>query len=584
MYKDNKKIRILIGIIIIIQTILFIIVGQNKSYLHMDEAYSYGLASYNKTEIQNNEDFYNEWHNKKYYEDYLTVNENEKFMFSQVYDNQKADNHPPLYYLILRIAMGFNIDHYSKWTGIIVNIIIYCFITIFMYLIISKLLTGKNKYKEKSIILAFISSVMLSSLTNVIFIRMYALSTLNIIITTYLHMKLLDSSKIDYKLLFFIGLSALVGSLTHYYYLFYLAILFMMFVIKYIREKRYKELIYYILTMCCGAVVSLIIFPYSIQHMFFGYRGQGVINNLANIQQYIVNVILYFIITNTYVFNNILIVLLIGIVIICLYKLLKHKKILNEKNRYIKYIAIPTLFYFIIVSICSPYIELRYILPISSMIFIIVMYFVYNTLHSIFKEKTTNRIIVSIFLVMFIMVFLSNEIVALIIGKDFRSEKEYLYSNKTELVEKLKSECNLPIDIIPKIDGIPLDNVLLFLKDFKIEPQVMYSNTLEIMQKVKGELKGVPTIYFFNSNNNRFLDDILLFANIEESYIAKDIECSEEKIEEILENKDISNGMLIFINDWQDNENIINTVKKATNMYDVTYLQRLNMCDVYYIR
>lgn len=84
----------------------------------------FGLASYNKTEIQNNNDFYNMWHSKEYYRDYLTVNENEKFMFSQVYENQKNDNHPPLYYLILRIAMGFNINQYSKWIGIILNIII----------------------------------------------------------------------------------------------------------------------------------------------------------------------------------------------------------------------------------------------------------------------------------------------------------------------------------------------------------------------------------------------------------------------------------------------------------------------------
>ena len=208
-----------------------------------------------------------------------------------MYENQKNDSHPPLYYLILRIAMGFNINQYSKWTGIILNIIIYAFITIFMYLIISKLLKGQNKYKEKSIILAFISSIMLSSITNVLFIRMYTQSTLNIVITTYLHIKLLDSNQTNYRLLVFISLFALVGSLTHYYYLFYLAILFIMFVIKYIKEKKYKELIRYILAICCAAVVSLIIFPYSIQHMFFGYRGQGVLNNLSNIHKYIVNII-----------------------------------------------------------------------------------------------------------------------------------------------------------------------------------------------------------------------------------------------------------------------------------------------------
>ena len=34
----------------------------------MDEAYSLGLASYDKVEIQDNENFYNIWHDGKYYE------------------------------------------------------------------------------------------------------------------------------------------------------------------------------------------------------------------------------------------------------------------------------------------------------------------------------------------------------------------------------------------------------------------------------------------------------------------------------------------------------------------------------------
>ena len=62
---------------------------------------------------------------------------------------------------------------------------------------------------------------------------MYALSTLNVLITTYLHLMLLEKKEIDYKLLIFIGISALAGSLTHYYYLFYLAMMFIMFAIKY---------------------------------------------------------------------------------------------------------------------------------------------------------------------------------------------------------------------------------------------------------------------------------------------------------------------------------------------------------------
>ena len=542
----------------------------------------FGLASYNKPEIQNNNDFYNVWHNKEYYQDYLKVNDYEKIMFSQIIENQKNDNHPPLYYLILRIAMGFNINVFSKWPGIVINIIIYIFITIFMYLIGSKILRGKEKYKEKSVFLAFISSIMLSAVTSAIFIRMYALSTLNIVITTYLHLKLLENK--SNMILIGISISVLIGSLTHYYYLFYLVALFIMFVIKYIKEKKYKQLIEYVLAIGVAGICSLIIFPYSINHIFFGYRGKGVLNNLSNIGQHFVNILLYLFITNVYVFNNFLIVLMLVIVSVCIYKIIRHKKIIEEKNKYVKYIAIPTLFYFIIVSICSPYIELRYIIAVSPMIFILVMNCIYEILQNLFKEKTINKIMIFIFISMIIMSFISNDIIDLIIGKDFRNEQESSYSSKAELIENLKNKCNIPIELIPQIEGIPLANVLLYIKDFKIEPEVLYSNKRDIMKKVTNELKSVPALYLFNSDNNRFLDDILLFANIKESYIAKDIECTKENIKDIMENKDISNGILIFINDWQNNEKIVDIVKQSMNLSNVTYLKRLNMCDVYYIK
>ena len=578
-YFNSKSI---ITMVLLIQTIIFIIAGINKSYIHMDEAYSLGLASYNKTEIQANEDFYNNWHNKEYYEDYLSVNSDEIGNYKPVYENQKNDVHPPLYYLLLRVAMGLNINNYSKWTGIILNIIIFTFITIFMYLIINILLEGDNRCKEKSAILALISSLTLSSINNAIYIRMYALSTLNIVITTYLHLKLLDKKGNNYKLLILIGIFALLGSLTHYYYLFFLATLFIMFVIKYIKEKEYKELIKYVLTMVFAGIISLVIFPYSIQHMFFGYRGQGVISKLTNISEFLKSIGVYLLIINVYAFNNILFILFILGLSIIIYKLCKKINILENKNKYVKYIAIPTIVYTILVAISSPWLELRYIMPVCNLIFILVIYFISELMKNIVKEKTANKIIVMIFLLLFIMPFLSNQTINFILGKDFRNEKEDSYSSKTEIVEKLKNEINMPVKMFFNFNDSSIDNVLLFLKDFKIEPEVMYSGKQDIVKTIKDNC-NLPAIYCFNSNNNRFLDDILLFANINESYIAKDIEYNQENIKRIMENKNTSEEVLIFINDGQKNDDILSVIKDSFKLENITYLKRLNACDVYLV-
>ena len=522
--EDKKKEKIIIGIILIIQTIIFAIIGANKSYIHMDEAYSLGLASYDKVEIQDNEDFYNTWHNGAYYEDYLCVNDDEIGQYKQVYENQKNDVHPPLYYLILRFAMGFHKNSYSKWPGIIVNMVIYVFVTIFMYLILKKILVDQYKYREKSAIIAMASSIVLASITNVIYIRMYALSTLNILITTYLHLKLLDKNEIDYKLLVLIGISALVGSLTHYYYLFYLGMIFIMFAIKYIKEKRYKELIAYVVTMCIAGAISLIIFPYSIKHLFFGYRGQGALSKLTQISEFLKCIALYVYKFNRHAFNGLLFVLLLLILGLIIYKKVTKKKIFENENKYIKYIAIPTAFYTLLVALSSPWIELRYIMPVCGLVFILIIYLLENVMQNIWSKKNIYKIL----------------IVVLVI-----------------------------ILITPII--------------FKMEPEEEFLDKRDIVEKVQNEL-NVPTIYMFNSNENRFLDDILLFSKLDNSYIAKDVECTNENINKILKGKDLSNGVLIFINGGQNNDDIMDKIKSATGLNEWKWIKGLNACNIYYIR
>ena len=60
--KKRKEI-LMIVILLILQTIIYIFVGANKNYIHIDEAYSYGLTNYDRVEIEENPDFYNTWHN-----------------------------------------------------------------------------------------------------------------------------------------------------------------------------------------------------------------------------------------------------------------------------------------------------------------------------------------------------------------------------------------------------------------------------------------------------------------------------------------------------------------------------------------
>ena len=117
---------------------------------------------------------------------------------------------------------------------------------------------------------------------------------------------------------------------------------------------------------------------------------------------------------------------------------------------------------------------------------------------------------------------------------------------------------------------------------FKMEPEEQFLDKKEIVEKLQNEL-NVPTIYMFNSSQNRFLDDILLFSVLDESYIAKDVECTDENIQNILKGKDLSNGLVVFINGGQENDQIMETIKNATGLSKLEWIKGLNACNVYYV-
>ena len=66
-----------LALVLIMQTVVYVLAGTSKVYIHMDEAFSLALTQYDKISITDNADFYNTWHDNAYYDDYLSVQEEE---------------------------------------------------------------------------------------------------------------------------------------------------------------------------------------------------------------------------------------------------------------------------------------------------------------------------------------------------------------------------------------------------------------------------------------------------------------------------------------------------------------------------
>ena len=520
MKKINKE-KIALLFIIIIQIIVYIFLGTQKQYIHMDEAYSIGLTNYDKVEITQNEDFYNNWHTKQYYEDYISIGKDELTNISPVYENQKNDVHPPFYYLLLRIAYSFNTDHFSKWPGIILNIIILTLSNILVYKILEQII----KDKKKALLICFVNGLVVSSLESVMYIRMYALNALMLLLVAYIHMQNFKKENITIKTLIAIGITVLISVLTHYYNLIYIAVIYIIYMIIYIKNKQYKNAVKYTTPMIIAGILFLVIFPYSIQHVFMGYRGQGVLSNFTNIYQMMINFTIYMYIVNNTIFNRLLGLILLFFIGVAVYKLTKNKKIvLKIENKKLLLITIPAIIYFIIVAVSSPYTEVRYIIPVCSFLFIYIIYILNLVIDKLVEEKYSRIAFTVVLLFILIMPILTHQ----------------------------------------KIDNLYLEHK-------------------QIIKQVEEKYADLPTIYLFNTNQNRFLDDIYLFTKIEESYILDLENANEETIEKILENKDIENGIILWVNEGFERENYIDMIMSVINFKNCEHLKRMNACDIYYI-
>ena len=384
----------------------------------MDEMYSYGLMNYDKLNIADNSDFLNTWHNKEYYEDFLEVNKDELYDFKPVYENQKNDVHPPLYYLLLRIASSFNIDNFSKWSGLILNILIFAISNIFIYLI-AKIIFKNPIY---ALLTCLINGFTLIALNSSLYIRMYELCNLNILIITYLHLKIYNKEKLKISYAIIITICLILGGLTHYYCFIYVFTLAIIYISKCIRTKRYRNLVLYLASTIIAAGVYLLIFPYAISHILFGYRGVGTSVNILN------NLLGYMWIINKEFFNYLLPLVLVLTIVACLKK--KKRKLNLSKKIYL--LLIPILIYLIVVILKAPYVEARYIMPIYSIIIISSIYLTKTYLKKEWDNKSTLFITTLLFLLIIYSPMLT------------RTKLEYTYTKYNNIAKNIE-EKNLPI-------------------------------------------------------------------------------------------------------------------------------------------
>ena len=470
-------------IILILTTIfMFYWIGQKEGF-HEDEIFSYGSSNYkwdNVFQAAGKSDFINRaiekyiisdsfgetLENIKYYlsnqsefsalsgeiqkndkpvwktseeaTDYATVGEGDVFNYFSVYYNQSRDVHPPLFYALVHLFSSIAYGIFSKYIIFAINLIFFlltCFIIRKIFILFNK--------KWLGLVAIVLYGLSMGAASTVVFLRMYMMLTFFCLAYLYINLKILNNSlEITKKEKWAIFAVVLLGFLTQYYFCIFALFVFALMCIRFIQKKQFKMMRKYIIIHIVTAIVGIILFPASIYHIFFSYRGAGAVSNGRTIiesLEFFINELLY-----AFSINNVLIYVLlgamaIGIVVRTIIKIkgLKQERV-QKLYQYIL-IIIPTIVYFVIVSITSPNVEskyaVRYVMPILPELAILLVLAIYR----IFSNK---KIAYSITIV---------AIVVITTNGFFTNEPKYLYrgyNNYLKIAEEYKD-----LDFVYAVDN-----------------------------------------------------------------------------------------------------------------------------------
>lgn len=502
---------IIIIIIMLFQTLYKIYIDTTKEDFFIDEIYSYGLMNNDEAFIFKRDDFSGNWHTGEYFNDYTVINSNEIFNISSVYRNQVEDVHPPLYYLLLRIAATGTINYFTKWTGLILNIIIYIFSAILVYKI------GKILFRDRlhSILLLVLYGFSLFSMQNTTYIRMYQLLELQMLLLMHWHLKNYNK-KLNYKELFKLGIYIITGFLTHYYYAVAAIAFYILNMIRYLKTKNKKDIIKYNVCLVISAMIAVLIFPASIEHIFSGYRGKASINKLmytGSAKPFFLNVLSYLKLISENMFNIVeLKYLIIPVILLIIYMMIKKRKV----NMKVIYITSFIIIYVLIIAKSAPYSDLRYIMSAMVFVLIVLEYFVKNGLQILIKNK---KILYAICIIMTII--LSVPLVQ-------NDKLKYMYYGNQQQIEKLEEYASIPAIYIYHDADMTQNKFVSNVNYLRILENVYILNNNELFfgeDSIYDEIYSDGFMYFEMGT----LDDIELNINIDE----------------ILEGIDTSNGILI---------------------------------------
>ena len=438
-----------------------------KSGFHADEYYSYYSTELTKgLNVPENG-----WMQHDDYYDEFRVLKGEGFRYGLVKQIQSWDVHPPMYYWVLHTVCSMFPGTFTKWTGLGINLIFHG-ISLWLIMYLTQLLLmaidnrgstgskqeicGDDSKSDNSSIVAigkkkdgdngsgsticnsvrgFLPVIVMAvwglspeSISEVVFIRMYAMLTMLILLTLIFHVKQMMRPQTDRLPIneFVIPVAALtyVGFMTHYYYVVFLFFIALFFWIWRIRELRsstgltgdsvvlqgassenkadtdqvsgassdnkadikrssgiFGRIIAYPLILVIPLILGYLTYPSCLGQIFRGQRGTQAIGSFADTSNTFERIRFFADVLSKQSFGGLLFLWLVLITFILLAAKVQNKKLIGIGCHECTMTLIATVCYFLIVSKTGLLMgdeSIRYIMPMCGIAVMLVLIYLVN--------------------------------------------------------------------------------------------------------------------------------------------------------------------------------------------------------------
>ena len=401
----NKNKRYIINFIIFFILILNAVYWcSRKEGFHYDDIIVYKFLNIAhdkpKTTIINifTNNYFKNCHDSSFYTHYLDPPSDSLWNIHEVYNCLKlwgAYPTAPVHFFLFEITRSIlNSKQFTKWDGLVLNLVFYTFTLIIIYNL-SYLLFKSNSLALLSVMLYGTS---IGAINTVVFIRPYMVYTFITIlfvyfntIYIYIYGNTISYSCMRKSILYCLIICSIIfGILTHYYFIIFFVFYIGTLIIFNMITMKYKLVKYYVSIIIISIISCLSLWPILYKVIFYSGRGKEAFSNISTYTDFIYSIERYYHIINTQICGGYgRIIIVISLIILyylivsslsCRLNGLKNIRTccisIDICNISIIVLAITLLLYFFMISKISPYKTDRYIFNIYPLIYILIIYIV----------------------------------------------------------------------------------------------------------------------------------------------------------------------------------------------------------------